>query len=157
MRTAIPKPRESNADARLAKLERMRTLQRELEELEQDEDVKEMQSHRLKRVKIDNLVEIPHNRPGDPSGCFRVPEEDSDDEMEVYENVEERSNLFEEMNTEAEDVTMQEEQNMEPTDTSMAFSFPDVGPVPEGYYVSEEFKEEAGRLFEAGLVEFLAA
>lgn len=154
------KPRESNADARLAKLERVRALQKELEELQQDEDIKGMQSHRVKRVKIDHLAVIPHNRPGDPSGCFRVPEEDSDDEMEVYESVEERSNIFEEMNTEVEAVATQEPPHTVAPETveadpPMVFNFPHVAPVPPDYYVSEEYKEEAGRLFAEGFAEFM--
>lgn len=81
---------------RFEKLERMKKLQRELEELKQDEDIIEMESHKRKRVKVDNLVYIPHNRPGDSKGTFRVPDIDSDDEMEVDESVPERTNVFEE-------------------------------------------------------------
>lgn len=103
LRKAAPKPKESNADVRQAKMERLRKLRKELDELEQDEDVKEIQSHRLKRVKIDRLVSIPHNLPGDPSGMFRVPEGDSDDEMEVYDDVEERSNVFEDSERSVDD------------------------------------------------------
>lgn len=56
-----------------------------------------MVAHRTKRVKIDDLLYIPHNRPGDPSGTFRVYDDDSDDEMEVDEDVELRKNVFEEV------------------------------------------------------------
>lgn len=94
--TSTPRPAQPNADMRFEKLERMKKLQRELEELKQDEDIIEMESHKRKRVKVDNLVYIPHNRPGDSKGTFRVPDIDSDDEMEVDESVPERTNVFEE-------------------------------------------------------------
>ncbi|TKA65958.1 hypothetical protein B0A55_10156, partial [Friedmanniomyces simplex] len=78
------------------KAERLRKLQKELAELNQDEDIIEMESHRRKRVKVDDLQYIPHNRPGESSGTFRVPDIDSDDEMEVEMSVPERVNVFEE-------------------------------------------------------------
>ncbi|TKA63228.1 hypothetical protein B0A55_12403, partial [Friedmanniomyces simplex] len=89
-------PAESNADRRFEKAERLRKLQKELAELNQDEDIIEMESHRRKRVKVDDLQYIPHNRPGESSGTFRVPDIDSDDEMEVEMSVPERVNVFEE-------------------------------------------------------------
>ena len=85
-----PKPRLKNADERLAKIRTLEDLRRKVKDLEQDEDVRRP----TKRVKVDNLAEIPHNRPGDASSTFRVPDIDSDDEMEVDWNVEERSNVF---------------------------------------------------------------
>lgn len=217
-RPAPLKPKETNADARQAKLIRMRELQKELEELQNDEDILEIQSHRRKRVKIDNLVSIPHNLPGDPSGTFRVPEVDSDDEMEVYDDVEERSNVFED--SERMEVTPPKPQQQpvakeaaplksQPAKEALTpksqpakeaptpkpqpakeiptpkpppvkelfpqkiqpptaapvvrepspieFDFPEIGPIPEGYYVSEEYKAEACAIFEQGLAEFLAA
>ncbi|KAK5693253.1 hypothetical protein LTR17_025174, partial [Elasticomyces elasticus] len=87
-------PSDTNADRRFEKMERLRKLQVELSELNADDDVQEMQSHRLKRVKVDDLEYIPHNRPGDSSGTFRVPDIDSDDEMEVEFDVPERQNVF---------------------------------------------------------------
>ena len=145
-----PKPLESNADIRHEKYERFRKLQKELKELEEDKDIKEIQSHRSKRVKIDNLVSIPHNRPGDSEGTFRVPDYDSDDEMEVGEDVVERSNVFEE--SEQMQVEVQVEEEMQ----EPAFVFPEVGRIPEGYKVSEAYAAEAGRLFEIGLQAFIA-
>jgi hypothetical protein len=94
--SAAAKPRDPNADKRYAKLERKRQLERELEQLKRDADIIEMESHRRKRVKVDNLAFIPHNRPGDAEGTFRVPDIDSDDEMEVDDDVPERTNVFEE-------------------------------------------------------------
>lgn len=148
----MPKPKEPNADARLAKLERMRVLQMELEELKRDEDIKEMEAHsvhRRKRVKVDDLVSIPHNRPGDSQSTFRVPDVDSDDEMEVDSEVQERSNVFEELEDNSEEEVEDHVQQK--------YEFPDVGRVPHGYHVSTEFKEAAGHMFTAGLAEFLAA
>ncbi|KAK0876028.1 hypothetical protein LTR87_010181 [Friedmanniomyces endolithicus] len=89
-------PAENNADRRFEKAERLRKLHKELAELNKDEDIIEMESHRRKGVKVDDLQYIPHNRPGESSGTFRVPDIDSDDEMEVEMSVPERSNVFEE-------------------------------------------------------------
>ncbi|KAK3637684.1 hypothetical protein LTR56_013516 [Elasticomyces elasticus] len=107
-------PADSNADRRFEKMERLRKLQEELSELNADDDVQEMQSHRLKRVKVDDLEFIPHNRPGDSSGTFRVPDIDSDDEMEVEFDVPERQNVFQ---TAAE----------MPAASPIRFNFPSVG------------------------------
>ena len=85
-----PRVKEPNADTRLAKIRQADFYRRKLAELEKDEEV----LRKVKRVKVDHLAEIPHNRPGDPSSCFRVPDIDSDDEMEVDEDVEERRNIF---------------------------------------------------------------
>lgn len=91
-------PREPNADSRLAKLNHYNEIKEQMKSLEKDEEIREMTAgHRTKRVKIDDLVYIPHNRPGDPSGTFRVYDDDSDDEMEVDEDVELRKNVFEEI------------------------------------------------------------
>jgi len=91
--------KKTSADERFAKLEHMRMLERELEKLRKDEDIIEMESHRRKRVKVDSLQYIPHNRPGDAEGTFCVPEWDSDDEMEVEEAVPERINVFKQAQT----------------------------------------------------------
>lgn len=88
------KSKRTSADERFAKLEHMRMLERELERLRKDEDIIEMESHRRKRVKVDSLEYIPHKQPGDAEGTFRVPEWDSDDEIEVEEAVPERVNVF---------------------------------------------------------------
>ena len=163
-RAAAMKPVETNADARLAKMERYIALQKELEELQQDTDIQEIESHRVKRVKIDSLVQIPHNRPGDPSGCFRMPEEDSDDEMEVYASVEEKSNLFEEaeatvtepLTTEpvvaaaAEDISMREGTTIDGELPEPLFAFPDVGPRSPGDEMSAEGKALCGLWFAEG-------
>ncbi|CZT17320.1 uncharacterized protein RCC_03154 [Ramularia collo-cygni] len=91
-------PREPNADSRLAKLNHYNQMKDHVQSLEKDEELREMVArHRTKRVKIDDLVYIPHNRPGDPSGTFRVYDDDSEDEMEVDEDVELRKNVFDEV------------------------------------------------------------
>jgi hypothetical protein len=68
---------------------------------------------KTKRVKIEHLKEIPHNLPGEPSGSFRFPEADSDDEMEVDEDVEIIDNAFTTAHDEAP-----EERQASPTKTS---------------------------------------
>jgi hypothetical protein len=91
-----PVPRIANADTRLLKLQHYHEIKDRLRELQKDEDIKDMVHHRTKRVKVDDLVVIPHNRPGEPSGTFRMYDADSDDEMEVDESAELRENVFEE-------------------------------------------------------------
>lgn len=98
--------RDSNApypmpDRGLEKFRRMRNAQREVRMLSEDDDIRDFierqaqPAPRLKRVKVDKLIKIPHNRPGESSGTFRVPDLDSDDEMEVDEDCPERSeNMF---------------------------------------------------------------
>lgn len=100
--TPKPPPPSMNADQRYEKLARYQALQRDIEarlkekeELEKDGDIEEMRSHKRRKVHVDSLVAIPHRKPEDPAGTFRVPDWDSDDEMEVDENVEERVNVFE--------------------------------------------------------------
>ena len=142
------KPKEPNADARLAKMQRLRDLQKELEQLKQDDDIKDMEAHsvhRRKRVKVDELVSIPHNRPGDSASTFRVPDVDSDDEMEVDEDV------LQQISTSKE---VQDDHQQDPVPQ---FQFPEVGPRPADYQVTEEFGQEAGRLFEEGWASYLAA
>ncbi|KAK4542003.1 hypothetical protein LTR36_007203 [Oleoguttula mirabilis] len=131
--TYTPRPALLNADMRFEKLERMKKLTRELEELKQDQDVIEMESHRRKKVKVDNLVYIPHNRPGDSAGTFRVPDIDSDDEMEVDMSVPERSNVFEdasrnEQHLEREQEYVREEHVLEEAPQAVSqWNFPSVG------------------------------
>ena len=91
-----PRAKHPDADARLAKILRMRDLEKELERLKHDADLQGLEAPRVKRVKVDNLAAIPHNRPGESTGTFCAPDIDSDDEMEVDEKVEERSNVFQE-------------------------------------------------------------
>ncbi|GAB7358697.1 hypothetical protein MBLNU230_g3926t1 [Neophaeotheca triangularis] len=81
----------------LDKLRELRHAQRQVAALEKDEDLSDFLKpvKRTKYVKVDRLVKIPHNRPGESSGTFRVPDLDDDDEMEVWEDVAERSeNIF---------------------------------------------------------------
>ncbi|CAK3752282.1 Hypothetical predicted protein [Lecanosticta acicola] len=79
-------PREPNADARLEKLWRYRDLDNQLKALKDDPEVKQMVSRPVKRMKIEDLPFLPHHRPGEPSGTFRVPDVDADGEMEVDED-----------------------------------------------------------------------
>lgn len=92
---AKEKPKQPNADARIATIQQWHDIKKEYERLRDDPVVKEVEGHGRKRVKVDNLPVIPHNRPGDSSSTFRVPDIDSDDEMEVDEEVEETTNVFE--------------------------------------------------------------
>lgn len=85
-----PQARMPNADARIAKIRRAEALRKELAQLEEEEII----LRRTKRVKVDHLSEIPHNRPGDSSSTFRVPDIDSDDEMEVLDDIDGRPNIF---------------------------------------------------------------
>jgi hypothetical protein len=59
------------------------------------------------------LKEVPHNLPGEPSGSFRFPEADSDDEMEVDEDAEVIDNAFNAADDEAP-----EQRQASPTKTS---------------------------------------
>ena len=88
-------PREPNADKRLNKVRTYSTLKEELKAMEEDPEIQQLMGGRpLKRVKVDKLVKIPHNKPGDASGTYAVPDIDSDDEMEVDADEETRSNIF---------------------------------------------------------------
>lgn len=75
-------PREPNADARMLKLHRYRDLNLQLQKLKEDPEIIEMVRRPFKRVKVDTLDHLPHHRPGESSGTFRVPEI-FDDEIEV--------------------------------------------------------------------------
>ncbi|KAF2718282.1 hypothetical protein K431DRAFT_287785 [Polychaeton citri CBS 116435] len=95
------KPKETNADARLAKLQKLEMLrkeqvrvEKEMAELNADTDIQELVGHRRKRVKVDDLVEIPARKPGDPEGTYSFPDIDSDDEIEVDEDAPMRTNAF---------------------------------------------------------------
>lgn len=110
-RTTTPsRPRESNADARAEKMSHYLQLKHQLAKMNEDAEIKEMESHRRKRVKVDTLAYIPHNRPGESSGTFRVPDIDSDDEMEVDISVPERTNVF----AEAAAMERQQQQQQHP-------------------------------------------
>lgn len=193
-------PKEKNADARLAKmreLEYHRAQMRELKYheaqaklLEADPDVMEIEGQsaiRRKRVKVDHLAEIPHNRPGDSSSTFRVPDIDSDDEMSVDEDVEEMANVFEEGSTTgmeeagvkeapkaaeakasgakegskegAKEVGVNETVGQEQVlqQEKWVFEFPEVGPRAPNVHMSEEESAMCGAMFSKGLAEFLAA
>jgi len=121
---ATPKPAMADtpiADRRVQKMQQLNKVRRQLEELQQDEDVVEMESHRRKRVKVDDLEVIPHNLPGDSAGTFRVPDWDSDEEMEVDESVSVRTNVF---------VAQQAEEDPAadtPPAATIIFNFPSVG------------------------------
>ena len=157
----MQKPKEPNADARAAKVEHYMQMKRELERLKQDADIKEIEAHsvhRRKRVKIDELAVIPHNRPGDPSGTFRMPEPDSDDEISVDEDFEETMNVYT-ATEKAQDEPIEPIQPIQPIQPVQpeepVFTFPEVGQRPETYHETEEFKDAAGDLFAAGLAEFV--
>lgn len=88
-------PREPNADRRLDKVRTYSSLKDELKTMEEDPEIQQLIGGRpLKRVKVDKLVKIPHNKPGDAPGTYAVPDIDSDDEMEVDADEETRSNIF---------------------------------------------------------------
>lgn len=98
-RYAPPTPRDPNADRRILRvreIEHLRARQkRDEEELARLEAERAADMPRkTKRVKVDHLKVIPHNRPGDSEGSFRVPDWDSDEEMEVDEDAELIDNLF---------------------------------------------------------------
>ncbi|QIW97658.1 hypothetical protein AMS68_003176 [Peltaster fructicola] len=95
------KPREPNADKRLARmreLEKLREQKKQMEsqiaKLAAEQEADGIDTRKRKRVKVDELAYIPHNNPGDAHGTFRVPDWDSDEEMEVDDEVPVRENLF---------------------------------------------------------------
>lgn len=93
-RTAA-KPRLPNADARLEKMHNVIDTRKKLDEMEKDEEVKELFDRPRKRIKVDEAAWIPHRAPGDGPSTWRVPDIDSDGEMEVDEDVEMLPNVFE--------------------------------------------------------------
>lgn len=172
----------SNADERYARVKRAEQLRKELAQLEQQDDL----ARKIKRVKVDHLTEIPHNRPGDSSSTFRVPDIDSDDEMEVFDDVEVRSNIFstpqppKEHTTTAPLQTQLAEKPREivqqvpvqqtpipappkqaskpaPAPAPSVFAFPSVGSRPAGYQVTPAYQKACGALFMEGLAAFEAA
>lgn len=169
---AKPKPKQPNADARLAKIQEVRDLRARLDVLMKDPDVKDIDAHsayRRKKMNVDMMKEIPHNRPGDAEGCFRVPEIDSDDEMSVDMDLEECSNVFDEdeklQETTEETTPKQSTQQASQQDTpkppteqqAPMFAFPTVATMPPTYHATEEFKQRAGAGFAAGLAAFIKA
>jgi hypothetical protein len=167
---AKPKAKETNADARLEKLKQLEYYRAQVAALEADSDIRDIEGHtaiKRKKVNVDKLKVIPHNRPGDSSSTFRVPEIDSDDEMSVDEDVEETPNIFEEneqMQTESEQiktqnekVPMQKKTHHEPVQTQIhqvqtasdqvqtqhddferpVFEFPNIAPRPADYEVND--------------------
>jgi hypothetical protein len=134
-----------NADQRWEKMRRLQDLRKELAELNRDEDVLEMESHRRKRVKVDTLAYIPHHRPGESSSTFRVPDIDSDDEMEVDISVPERANAFEEAATLE---LSSEEGTVEKEEGKMEWNWPEVGR-RDGEW---QYNEEAAMEFEQGFL-----
>ena len=180
---AKPKPKETNADARLEKLKQLEFYRAQVAALEADSDIRDIEGHtaiKRKKVNVDKLKVIPHNRPGDSSSTFRVPDIDSDDEMSVDEDVEETPNIFEEndqLQTENEQMQTQHEQMQTQYDQVQVqtpsnqvqmqddefeipvFEFPNVAPRPADYEVndSEEYREQAGRDFAAGFAAWVAA
>lgn len=90
-----PLPRLPNADSRLQKLNMYNRLKQKMKELQDDEELEDVIERPIKRVKVDELAEIPHRLPGDPKSTFRMPDPDSDGEMEIDEEIEEKANVFE--------------------------------------------------------------
>lgn len=95
------KPREPNADKRLARMQQLEKLMEQKKQMEEqiaklaaEQEADGIDTRKRKRVKVDELAYIPHNNPGDAKSTFRVPEWDSDDEMEVDEAVPVRPNVF---------------------------------------------------------------
>jgi hypothetical protein len=101
-RTAPSTPYDKNDYARIRRLREIEELasqhnamKAKLDKLRAEQAAEAAtQPRKTKRVKIEHLKEIPHNLPGEPSGSFRFPEADSDDEMEVDEDVEVIENPF---------------------------------------------------------------
>lgn len=87
-----PVPRERNADARFGKLQQLAAEPPTPKPVQAEKT--EVAPRPTKRVKVDQLLYIPHNRPGDAEGTFRAPDIDSDDEMEVDIDVPLRPNMF---------------------------------------------------------------
>lgn len=90
-----PLPRLPNADSRLEKLNMYNRLKQKMKELQEDEELEDVIERPIKRVKVDELAEIPHRLPGDPKSTFRMPDPDTDGEMEIDEEIEEKGNVFE--------------------------------------------------------------
>jgi hypothetical protein len=101
-RTAPTTPYDKNNYERIRRAREMEQLIVQREVMEQKlaklraEQIaaEEAQPRKTKRVKLDHLKSIPHKLPGEPSGSFRVPEADSDDEMEVDDDASVIENPF---------------------------------------------------------------
>jgi hypothetical protein len=101
-RTAPTTPYNKNDYARIRRLREIEELgaqhnamKAKLDKLRAEQEAEAAaQPRKTKRVKIEHLKEIPHNLPGESSGSFRFPEADSDDEIEVDEDVEVIENPF---------------------------------------------------------------
>lgn len=101
-RTAPTTPYDKNNYERIRRAREMEQLIVQREAMEQKlaklraEQLaeEEAQPRKTKRVKLDHLKTIPHKLPGEPSGSFRVPEADSDDEMEVDDDASVIENPF---------------------------------------------------------------
>ena len=113
-RTAPSTPYNKNDYARIRRLREIEELaaqhnamKAKLDKLRAEQEAEAAaQPRKTKRVKLEQLKEIPHNLPGESSGSFRFPEADSDDEMEVDEDVEVIENPF----TAADDDTPEQRQ-----------------------------------------------
>jgi hypothetical protein len=101
-RTAPTTPYDKNNYERIRRAREMEQLIVQREAMEQklaklraeQLAAEEAQPRKTKRVKLDHLKSIPHKLPGEPSGSFRVPEADSDDEMEVDDDASVIENPF---------------------------------------------------------------
>jgi len=160
--TTAPSP-SMETYGRYEKFSKYNNLKAELASLSNDEDVIGMQSLRMKRVNVNKLAKIPHNRPGESSGTFRVPEIDSDDEMEVDESVEELSNVFELAADNTEDGQVadgteagQVSDGTEAEEEVFTWNFPTVGPRLPEHAISEEETEEAHQYFKTEFRAWLA-
>lgn len=101
-RTAPTTPYDKNNYERIRRAREMEQLIVQREAMEQklaklraeQQAEEEAQPRKTKRVKLDHLKTIPHRLPGEPSGSFRFPEVDSDDEMEVDDDASVIENPF---------------------------------------------------------------
>ena len=138
-----PMVKEPNADLRHARAQEIESTRARLAALEAEAVADGTMHRKLKRVKVDDLVLIPHNRPGDSEGTFRVPDYDSDDEITVDEDAEETSrdvNMFAELEKQTEKVT-------ESTKKRVKYVFPSVGLEEDGYEVDAAWRREQGVKF----------
>jgi hypothetical protein len=124
-RTAPSTPYDKNNYERIRRqheIEQIRAQQQAMKEkldklhAEQEAEA-DARPRKTKRVKLEHLKEVPHNLPGEPSGSFRFPEADSDDEMEVDEDAEVIDNAFNAADDEAP-----EQRQASPTKTSASNS-----------------------------------
>lgn len=148
----------------MQKLRNFYKAKEQFETMGEDPEVKEMTAERpMKRVKVDKLVVIPHNRPGDAEGTFRYPDIDSDSEIEVDEEAEMRENIFD-ISTIGQTAEPQEARQARqggkeaeesvPGVESKTWDFPSVGLLPSGEEV--QVNNLAGAKFAYGLEQWLA-